>query len=529
MVKFLKKAGLCGIILALFACGDSDLLKFDNLEGVKNWEPDFKLQLAYANYDVWRLIEQADNGDSTIIEKDNQIFIRHFQENVAHLEVSEVMTLPEDIAHFTLEAPIPDTLVGQPLPEDLIIPIPEDSVLINFKEGRLTRIDGNINCRYELFQSQFDYEVTIEFTNVFFNEAPLRFIFPSSDEENGKSKDVLFDMASSPNQVKWKANIRIPKGQIVNLDKLNIKVELKDFSFTRVEGTMKPQFVKIKEGEFDMDVEFWDNFDGSFNFTNPKVDLIVRNYGLGVPVQMDMNFVAYGENGKSVSLESWGDGKPLIFKGWNPGSNKDTVETQGYNVGNSNIAELLSLPPKEKITYGGKIIVSPDSTQAVTVLSTGNASVDAYVEIPLQLSVKDLIFRDTIDDIDIGDADKIKEAEIIVRADNRIPLGLGSGYLLLLDETKRCIDSVKVDRFLDAPEVNDRGELIEIEETNNEKESSIILTKKNISNLDKTKYIVILVNATTSKEGEIPVVIKADAELKLQLLLKAKLNLEDVF
>jgi len=80
MVKFLKKTGLCAMTLFLFACGDSDLLKFDNLEGVKNWEPDYKLQLAYANYDVWKLIERVNNGDSTVIEKDNQIFIRHFRQ-----------------------------------------------------------------------------------------------------------------------------------------------------------------------------------------------------------------------------------------------------------------------------------------------------------------------------------------------------------------------------------------------------------------------------------------------------------------
>ena len=104
MVKFLKKTGLCAMTLFLFACGDSDLLKFDNLEGVKNWEPDYKLQLAYANYDVWKLIERVNNGDSTVIEKDNQIFIRHFQKDIASLDAGEVINLPEDI-NFTIEVP----------------------------------------------------------------------------------------------------------------------------------------------------------------------------------------------------------------------------------------------------------------------------------------------------------------------------------------------------------------------------------------------------------------------------------------
>lgn len=511
--------------LFLFACGDSDLLKFDNLEGVKNWEPDYQLQLAYANYDVWKLIEQADNGDSTLVREGDQIFIRHFQKDIAGLEVGKVIKLPEDIAHFSLKASVPDAVVGQPLPEVLSISL-EDSVSIDFGEGNLTKIEGRVSCRHELLHYTFGYKVKVEFTNVFLATGERLFFQFSPDAEAAiESQNVIFDMASAPNQIKWKASIEIPQGQIVNTNALNIGIWFKDFSFTRVEGMIKPQEVEIDEGEFNMDVEFWDNFDGSFNFANPKVDLIVRNQGLGVPVQMDMNFVAYGENGKSVPLAPKNDYKPE-FRGWIPDGG-EVVETQSYDTTNSNIAELLSLPPKEKITYGGKIIVSPDPTHSSVILNTGSASVDAYVEIPLYLSVKNLLFRDTIDDIDISDADKIKEAQIIVRANNQIPLGLGSGHLYLLDKEKNCIDSVKIERFLDAPEIDADGNVIPSEE---EKETPpIVLSQDNILHLNDTKYILILVEATTSDEGKTPVVIKADAALELKLILAAKLNLEDVF
>lgn len=511
--------------LFLFACGDSDLLKFDNLEGVKNWEPDYQLQLAYANYDVWKLVEQADNGDSTLVREGDQIFIRHFQKDIAGLEVGKVIKLPEDIAHFSLKASVPDTVVGQPLPEKISISL-EDSVSIAFGEGNLTKIEGRVSCWHELLHYTFDYKVTVEFTNVFLpTGGRLSFMFSSDAGAAIESQNVIFDMASAPNQIKWKASIEIPQGQTVNTNALNIGIWFKDFSFTRVEGMIKPQEVEIDEGEFNMDVEFWDNFDGSFNFANPKVDLIVRNQGLGVPVQMDMNFVAYGENGKSVPLTPKNNYKPE-FRGWIPDGG-EVVETQSYDTTNSNIAELLSLPPKEKITYGGKIIVSPDPTYSSVILNTGSASVDAYVEIPLYLSVKNLLFRDTIDDIDISDADKIKEAQIIVRANNQIPLGLGSGHFYLLDKEKNCIDSVKIERFLDAPEIDADGNVIPSE---GEKETPpIVLSQDNILHLNDTKYILILVEATTSDEGKTPVVIKADAALELKLILAAKLNLEDVF
>lgn len=508
--------------LFLFACGDSDLLKFDNLEGVKNWEPDYQLQLAYANYDVWKLVEQADNGDSTLVREGDQIFIRHFQKDIASLDAGEVINLPEDI-NFIIETVVPE--ISSPMSKDSVIILSETAVPIGIREGSLTKVYGTVTCQNESYPSPF--KLKIDFTNVKVgSDTGAMFSFsPLNGGTVMEPQQVVFDMTAAPNQLKYKASIVIPQGQTISNQKLKIGIRMKDFSFTRVEGMIKPQEVEIDEGEFNMDVEFWDNFDGSFNFANPKVDLIVRNQGLGVPVQMDMNFVAYGENGKSVPLTPKNNYKPE-FKGWIPDEG-EVVETQSYDTTNSNIAELLSLPPKEKITYGGKIIVSPDPTYSSVILNTGSANVDAYVEIPLYLSVKNLLFRDTIDDIDISDADKIKEAQIIVRANNQIPLGLGSGHLYLLDKEKNCIDSVKIERFLDAPEIDADGNVIPSEE---EKETPpIVLSQDNILHLNDTKYILILVEATTSDEGKTPVVIKADAALELKLILAAKLNLEDVF
>lgn len=526
MIIFLKKACICLLVsLCFMACGDQDLLKFGNLEGVKNWEPDYTLNLAYANYDVWKLIEQTNSEDSTVIQRENQIYIRHYQKSILSLDVKDVIELPRNIAHFSLHASLPSG-IGQ-LPGDQIFDFPEDTVPFAFTEGLLTKVYGSLNCRYELPQLSFKYTLAIEFGNILLSSGePVRFTLSESDQPSGviNLQDILLDMSSSPNQLVWKVSIIVPGGEKIDVNELNMGMDLMDLSFTRLEGKMKTQEVEIEEDHFNMNVEFWENFDGSFNFANPKIDLIVRNYGLAVPVQMDMHFEAYGDN-KRVALETKNNYKPA-FDGWIPDEGM-REEIQGYNVTNSNIAELLSLPPKDKIAYSGKIIISPDPEKTVTILADGKADADACVEIPLHLSAKNLVFNDTIDDIDISDADKIKAAKITVRAVNQIPLGLGKGYLYLLDEAKNCIDSVVVERFLDAPDLNSAGEVIVPGE---KKEApSIILSERNILHLDDTKYIVISVEAATSKEGEVPVIIKADATLKLELLLGVKLNLEDIF
>ena len=65
-------------------------------------------------------------------------------------------------------------------------------------------------------------------------------------------QQVVFDMTAAPNQLKYKASIVIPQGQIISKQNLKIGIRMKDFSFTRVEGTMKTRNVEI-DGSYYLD------------------------------------------------------------------------------------------------------------------------------------------------------------------------------------------------------------------------------------------------------------------------------------
>lgn len=523
MVKFLRKTGWCAIMVFLYSCVNIDLNKFD---GVVNWEPEYKVQIAYANYTVGELLGTTDKKDSMIIEENNRYVIRFSpKEDVAQLKVGEVMTLPKEIAKIPINIPIPLVLRMIPIPKDTTIVL-EDSVSV-FDEGKLTKICGEMTMKCDL-PSDLPIGLTVDFTNVKLDSDQRRTLTFSQATKVEKQK-VIFDMVSSPNWIKYKTTIHIKAGHPLTMEEVKTTIELKDFSFSRVEGTIKPQIIQIDNGEFNMNVDFWNSFEGSFKFADPKVNVIIRNSGLGVPVQLDMDLVAYGEKGKSVKLKMKND-KKLLFEGWTPEQN-EVCDTQGYNADNSNIADLLSLPPKEKITYAGKIIVAPDSTKPVTILSSGEAKVGLDVEVPLHLSARDLVFRDTFKNISLSNADNIKEAAIIIRAKNQIPLEFGGGYLYLLNEKEEVIDSVSVEHFLEAPDVDDSGEVIVSDE---EKESEIVLTERYIRHLSEAKHMVMSLKASTSKSStdkdkEVPVVIKSDAKLNLKLILKAKLNAGNMF
>ncbi|WP_251623552.1 hypothetical protein [Odoribacter lunatus] len=522
-MTFLKKASwsiVLSALLCLFSCGDSDLLKFDNV-GVKNWEPDYTLQLAFANYTVWKLIEQTDKENSPLINENDTIFIR-YEEDIFHLEKGNVIELPQAIVSFYKSIPVggvSEDLVGasSTTPLDLeLLPLVRT---INFKKGELIKLWGSVDVEYKLSRD-IDYDtLEVMFTNILDSNSlqPICVKFTPQDASPKleRLKNVVFDMEEHPNQLQCEIRVKGLVAQAGSSSELIVSIDIKNMECSQIKAKINPLEIPIPAGTFDMGIEFWDNFNGSFKFANPKVDLIVKHYGVVVPMQADMNFVAYGDN-KSVALKPK-SGYKLTFEG-------KQEEIQGYNTSNSNIDTLLSLPPKDSISYSGEVIVFYDSN--VVVLSKGdiNADVKVKVEIPLNLSIKDVIFNDTIDDINIADADKIKSAKIKVRAENNIPLGLGAGCLYFLNETKTPIDSVVVEHFLDAPEL-EGGRVI----LPKEGENDIELSNENILNLKRTKYIVISVKAETSGNGETSIVIDPGAELKLGLILEAKLDMDKIF
>lgn len=527
MIRVLK------VILILLAgsflytsCGDSDLLDFDKLNGVKNWKPDLTLQFAYANYDVWRLVEQTNGEDSTLIQRDNQIIIRHNQKDIYQMEVGDVIRFPENLATFAMQIPLGQTTI--PFPSTKVLPFPGRPVTFSFPEGDLKRVEGNVDCGYVLPATSFTYHVAITFNNILDADGqPVRVAIAEANLNNNGSfrlENVVFDMARETNRLEWEAEITIPAGETVDVNDLDLRFQLTHLDFFRVEGRMLPKTLTVAPGEFSMNVEFWDYFNGNFNFTNPSIALIVRNYGLAVPVKMQVDFTAYGEN-KSVALQTKNGFQPVL-NGWIPGETL-TVERVKFDRENSNIAELLSLPPKDKITYAIGAVAAYDPAKELVLLKDGHIGMDAEIEIPLHLAATDLVFKDTIEIDKIEDVDKIEEAKILVRAVNNIPLQLGEGNLYLLDGRKQCFDSVAVTRFIDAPEVSADGEVIS--STKEKIMPPIVLTEKNIQSLSKTEYIIISVKAATSNEGKTPVIIRPDATLFLSLSLEAKANLEDVF
>ncbi len=514
-LKILSSVWACGALL--YGCGDEDLIKFGNINGVKNWKPDVVLPLAEGNFTLWDLIDQ---DEDKIVKENNEIIIRHIQKDIYSLKVEEVIEVPQEIASFSTTVDLPFIPV---IENTQVLDFEPDPVSLNFQEGEIRKMNGYAEIQYTLPQTSIAYTAKVIFPDIQQGGVPVELQAAGGSEGTLVLEDILFDMTDSPNQLRWKIEITLEGGQPIPAMELPFVFKINNLVFTRVEGKVDQKILEIPEDKFTMDIDFWENFDGSFHFQDPRVSLIVKNYGLAVPVRMDMDFVAYG-NGKSLRLETKNGYMPE-FKGWIPDEGT-REEVQGYSPENSNIAELLSLPPKDAVKYRGQAIINPEAADVV-LLGDGRVHMDALVEIPLYLSAENLLFNIDVEDVNLKDADKILEAGLVVEGTNHIPVELTSGYLYMLDDNKIEIDSVKINEdgsqnFLNAPEVDAEGEVVKAAQS----KCHIPLSEENIRHLQDTRNFAISVKARTSNGGKVPLRLKADATLKLVIRVEAKLNLD---
>lgn len=520
-MKYLKSVwGFMMCVVLASACGDKDLVKFDNIEGVKNWTPDVTLPLITADYDVWKLVNQYDE-DADVALKDGKIVIRHELKDIYDFDVNRLVTFPTDFAQLAVRFVLPDMPGGVPSTGSVFSH--NETTGIHFIQGELKKVKASFRLHYTLPETHYPFKFTLVLANAF-DEAGNPIEIKDKESVGGAVDDyvdlenVVFDMSAQPNTIAWELKVALEGGILLPAGEtyLDLGFKLENFSFEEAVGNLPAQSLTIPSSDFNLGVDFWDKLKGEVTLMDPRIDVIVADTGLMVPFSVQMNFDLYGDN-KHQRFE----GGPLKFE-W---QNENETQTQSYDATNSNIADLIYFPPTNGVEYSGTVRINPEGKE-VTVKKDGKANIGVYIEVPLGLASSDMMFNDTVKcgKVDSDVVDKLLLARIRVSAVNNIPLELGEGSLFLLDDNYRCIDVVDVEKFIDAPEVDDSGHVIAAAQGTN----LIPLSESNIENLVNTEYIVISVKAKTSNQGRVPVEIKPEATIHLNLNLEVRFTFEEL-
>ena len=316
---------------------------------------------------------------------------------------------------------------------------------------------------------------------------------------------------------------------------LGINLEVQNIDFQLAQGDFGNQNITLDAGSIDMDVDFWDDIEGDYQFANPQILLNMEN-SVGVPFQINADIIGYASDGSTAALnpDALQPAYPNTVSATNPLTIDPITEIITYDKNNSDIVDLMALPPSDRLEYMGSIALNPVGAIAPTpttpnLVSNNSAiGVDIEIDIPLDFTANKLMLRDTIDDIDISDAENILNAAVIVVAENGYPLDVMIDKIYFTDAAYVVIDSISDNEVIDAATVYTTGANIgEVDPSSiKEVEHQIKLTQSQIENLNKTENLILNASVSTSNGG-VPVKLMGDYELKFTLSVQAQIDLNN--
>lgn len=538
MIKFcLNKAYIAALLLlGCVSCGDPDLFDTDkwsdNIEGL---EPNMQLKVAHGSFTLWDLLMDTTGYIQKVPDSQNPadtlLAIKYTEEDIYELDnLSSIF----DMSVGNLSFDLPDIWIdgnqpGLDVTKDFELDVPEiDAVEVPISDipagSEVTGILAAARLDVSIPREDFVYEIKVEFANLLVDGVPFAqtFLIDKNDGSNGAALSETIELPGvflnlkEMNGIKMQVSGVIKKGQTIptGITIAGGSVGLSDITFIKAEGKLKAEPMSV-EGYFDLDIEFLDKIGGNFRFTDPELKILVKNKGIGVAADLQMDF--WVKDGLGANRFNGG---PLEFP-----VNRELTEKEGTMVyRGEELGAFLSLPPSGLVSYAGQVTLGGSDDHSDVIWKDGAVRMDAEINIPLKLSAEGLFYQDTISDVSVDKdvADKIMSGTIVLAATNGVPLELSVDSLILVDKEYRPLTKVAATAGkdkLDAANGNipAKGQL-EFE-----------LNKEQAKLLGRTEHMLLAVKAATPLEGGVrkAVSVYANASLELNVMLKAQIKLDN--
>lgn len=539
MVKFCLNKAYTAVLLLLacVSCGDPDLFDTDkwsdNIEGL---EPNVQLKVAHGSFTLWDLLMDTTGYIQKVPDTQNPadtlLAIKYTEEDIYKLDnLSSIF----DMSVGALSFHLPDVWVdggGQSdleVSDDLVLDIPEmDAVEVPISDvpagSEVKGILASARLDVSIPREDFTYEIKVEFNNLLVDGVPFTktFLIEKADGSNGAALSETMDLPGifldlkEMDGIKMQVSGVIKKGQTISTG-ITIAggvVGLSNITFIKAEGKLKAEPMSV-DGYFDLDIEFLDKIGGNFSFADPELKILVKNKGIGVAANLQMDF--WVKDGLGANRFNGG---LLEFP-----TNRELTEKEGTMVYRGDeLAAFLSLPPSGLVSYEGQVTLGGSDDYSDVIWKDGAVRMDAEINIPLKLSAEGLFYQDTISDISVDKdiADKIMAGTIVLAATNGVPLELSVDSLILVDEAYRPLTKVAATvgkNKLEAASGNTPAKgLLEF-----------ALNKEQAKLLGKTEHLLLAVKAATPLEGGVrkAVSIYSNASLALDVMLKAQIKLDN--
>ncbi|MGF7141265.1 translocation/assembly module TamB domain-containing protein [Roseimarinus sediminis] len=301
-------------------------------------------------------------------------------------------------------------------------------------------------------------------------------------------------------------------------ESFNFSISISNLDIKSAEGDFGQMEVALDEDEFNLSLDFFDLLDGNLTLLNPTIKLIIENT-LSVPVEASLDLTGYNGDA-SAAL-----GAPAFIVPYPdyPAQTSITGEVV-FDNSNSNIVDFFALPPTDKITYGGQILMNPDGPPSNDNLNyvdmNGEIGFSLEVEIPLQFTTESIAVTDTLS-FDGGTLDMVKSGELLLHAENGLPFGVDLQLSFVDSLTYETKGAVVQTMLLEAAQVDAEGNVTAPSSSN----SSINLSAANIPAYRDASAIIFTATIASPGDGSQPAKLNSTNEIYLNVGLKAGIDL----
>lgn len=433
-------------ILILASCYSPDPV--DKLE-IANIDASYAIPLINTKAQIIDVEESTGDNTSLLIADDGKMTV-FYNGNV--IRQSTIQVFP----------PVPGVLIGE---------FPLDSSETNLVLDDLVPFEGGFILNRATFKAtsiQFNFNHNIqEALNIkIYMDAVLkdgqRFEQELTMYGNGGYGDMVttpfysldgYTLSSDDNTLKINYEATTATGQKIELDFASLYFDILAFGY--VEGFFT-QNSNSESGDVITVGVYSTWISGGLDFEDPKVTIMLEN-SFGFPVRAKFNFMELTNIlGDKFYLTGTAIDNGFDF----PYPTLDEVGSSAIGAfvldkNNSNIQEIFNEKVK-LVRYDVTATGNPDNDASIIGFLTDSSfyNVDIAIELPLELSINNLILGDTFD-IDLSSYSDVKNGSFKLLTENSFPFNMQL-QAYFLDNSNRVIDSLFIDNgyLIDAAEVN---------------------------------------------------------------------------
>lgn len=313
----------------------------------------------------------------------------------------------------------------------------------------------------------------------------------------------------------------VSSGTLQSIDssnQLTVSYGINNIAFDVVRGYFGQKNIQIDESSLDLNLSFLKELGGSIFLANPNINLNIVN-SIGAPIQLTLDMEGKTVDGQSVSLNAPAQTMPFPTVPGNTASGSLV-----YNNLNSQLAQLLSLPP-DTLTTGGLIVLNPNGNQGPNfIASSSGIQIGLEADLPFELSASGIGFGDT-SDFDAGETfNGVLEAKLRFKSENRFPFDLVV-ELTFLDSLDAPVFDLNADLVRAAP-VDASGRVI----ASNNSTSEVTLTRAAMPDIKRAKKMVLRLSMSTTTTPSGPQIVKiyTDYSIKMNLGVEATVRIGDL-